>query len=231
MDRRERLNDVEESLRAAMDGRQASIWTAMPGVIQSFDATKQTCVVQPTVQGTISAKDGSISVVTMPLCLDCPVQFPGGGGVTLTFPVKKDDECLLVFASRCIDSWWQQGGIQPPAEFRMHDLSDGFAILGFRSVPRQLDPAADTSVAQLRSDDGSTFVELDPDGQVVTITAPGGLTINADTTMNGTLHVTDAVTADSTIDADGDVTGQGTSLHTHRHGGVTTGAGTTGAPT
>lgn len=39
------------------------------------------------------------------------------------------------------------------------------------------------------------------------------------------------VTATSTIDAAGDVTGEGTSLHTHTHGGVSTGGGTTGPPT
>lgn len=38
------------------------------------------------------------------------------------------------------------------------------------------------------------------------------------------------VTATSTIDAVGNVTGQGTSLHTHKHGGVTTGGGQTGMP-
>lgn len=38
------------------------------------------------------------------------------------------------------------------------------------------------------------------------------------------------VTATSTIDAAGDVTGDGTSLHTHKHGGVTTGGGQTGTP-
>lgn len=38
------------------------------------------------------------------------------------------------------------------------------------------------------------------------------------------------VTATSTIDATGDVTGDGTSLHTHKHGGVTTGGGQTGVP-
>lgn len=44
-------------------------------------------------------------------------------------------------------------------------------------------------------------------------------------TVEGDLHVTGAGTFD------GDVTAEGTSLHTHTHGGVQTGSGTTGAPT
>ncbi|MGC8050122.1 Gp138 family membrane-puncturing spike protein, partial [Salmonella enterica] len=78
---------------------------------------------------------------------------------SMTFPVAQGDECLVVFASRCIDSWWQSGGIQEQAELRMHDLSDGFAILGFRSQPRALSNISTTS-AQLRSDDGATFIDL-----------------------------------------------------------------------
>lgn len=217
MDRRERLGDPEEALRAAMDGRQAAMWTALPGLIESYDATKGTCVVQPSIQMTQEKPDLSVAPITLPLLLDCPVVFPAGGGVTLTFPIAKGDECLVVFASRCIDAWWQSGGVQPQAEFRMHDLSDGFALVGVRSQPRVL-TGVSTTTAQLRSDDGTTFVELDPAGQVVTITAPGGLTINADVTVNGKITTT------------GDVTANGTSVHTHKHGGVTAGGAQTGAP-
>ncbi|MCL9653139.1 hypothetical protein L2088_00345 [Pseudomonas protegens] len=96
-----------------------------------------------------------------PLLLDCPVQFPAGGGCTLTFPVAKGDECLVVFSSRCIDAWWQSGGIQVQAELRMHDMSDGFALLGFRSLPRMI-PGISTSAVQLRSDHSSAFIEVNP---------------------------------------------------------------------
>lgn len=53
------------------------------------------------------------------------------------------------------------------------------------------------------------YIQFNDSG--VTITAPL-------VTINGTLHVT------------GDVVGQGTSLHTHKHGGVQPGDGQTGVP-
>lgn len=217
MDRRERLNDGEEALRTALDANRANTWTALPGIVQSFDPDKMTCVVQPAIKMSQTAPDLTVTPVNLPLCLDCPVIFPRGGGVTLTFPIKEGDECLLHFASRCIDAWWQQGGVQPQAEFRMHDLSDGFALVGVSSQPNVISDIS-TTTAQLRSDDGSTFVELDPDGQIVTITAPGGVTINADVTVNGSVTATD------------EVTGNGVALSTHTHGGVTTGSGHTGEP-
>lgn len=199
MDQRERSNDYEESVRAALDGRQSKMWTALPGVIQSFNAEAETAVVQTAIQAKQSTPDGSVKLVTMPLCLDCPVQFPGGGGVSLTFPVAAGDECLVVFSSRAIDGWWQSGGVQAPVEARMHDLSDGFVLLGFRSQPRVLSGIS-TTTAQLRSDDGSTFVELDPEAQTLNLVAPGGITLN------------------------------GIVWDTHKHTGVQTGSGDTGGP-
>jgi len=237
MDWRERANDFEEGLRAALDGRQVTIWTAMPGIVEAFDEDAITCTVQPAIQGRVSQPDGSSAFVNMPLLLDCPVVFPSGGGVTLTFPVKPGDECLVIIASRCIDAWWESGGVQAPMEARMHDLSDGFAIIGPRSQARKISGISTTN-AQLRSDDGETFIELDPEGQAVVVTAPGGYTVNADagatinanTTINGTLHVTGNITTDSDVQATGDVLAGTVSLKTHEHSGVVSGGAISGPP-
>lgn len=160
--RQERIEDDSETLRTALIGWQSEMWTALPGILDSFDPEKMTCVVQPTVQGIFRQKDGTQKIVTITQCLDVPVQFIGGGGFTLTFPMKKGDEGLIVFASRCYDAWWQNGGVQPQAEIRMHDLSDGFFIPGFRSVPRVLTDFSTTSV-QLRADDASSYVDISDD--------------------------------------------------------------------
>lgn len=122
----------------------------------------------------------------LPILPDVPVVFPGGGGFALTFPVAAGDECLVVFASRCIDAWWQSGGVGEPMEPRMHDLSDGFALVGVRSQARRLSPAVDSGNVQLRSDDGKTFVEMTPGGDVnavgptsVTLKSEGSITLDA----------------------------------------------------
>jgi phage baseplate assembly protein V len=159
--------------------------------------------------------------------------------VTLTFPIKPGDECLVIFASRCIDSWWQQGGIQGQAEYRMHDISDGFVFAGVRSQPRAFD--VDTDAAQLRSDDGQAFVELNPTthavnvvtpttitataGGAITATAPA-CTINAPAiVLNGDVSITgNLAIAGTTI-------GDGINLNTHVHTGVQPGGGNTGLPT
>lgn len=177
MDVRERVEDPEEALRVAFDGLQARLWTAMPGQIVSYDATKQTVVVQPTIQGVFTATDGAETLVDPPLLPDVPVIFPRGGGCTLTFPIAAGDECLLVFGARGIDWWWQSGGVQRPAETRMHDLSDGFALVGPRSQA-QLIGSVSTTAVELRSDDAATKISLDPSAQTLRLTAPGGIWLN-----------------------------------------------------
>ncbi len=159
MDRRERIKDPEELLRSVFESLSSQLWTALPGIIQSYNGDAQTVSVQPSIQGVIKDVTGAARFVDYPLLLDVPCQFLGGGGFTQTWPVAQGDECLVVFASRCIDAWWQQGGIQPPMESRSHDLSDGFAILGFRSQPRILSNVSITST-QIRSDNGQTYIDL-----------------------------------------------------------------------
>ncbi|MDR8026966.1 hypothetical protein KPA93_27505 [Burkholderia cenocepacia] len=178
MDKLLRYGDLQAALHTAMRAQRAEMWTAMPGEIESFDASTQTCTVQVTVSAQVRADDGSISSEALPVLVDCPVQFPSGGNCTLTFPVARGDECLVVFASRCIDAWWQSGGVQEQAERRMHDLSDGFALLGFRSKPRALAGVSATST-QLRSDDGATYIDLNPTLKKVRIVAPGGFDVVA----------------------------------------------------
>lgn len=159
IDRRERAGELLTGLMAAMDGERANIWTAMPGIVQSFDPVKRTVVVQPALRALVTDSDGSQSWVTMPLLVDCPVVFPGGGGFVLTIPLQLGDEVLMVFANRCIDAWWQSGGVQNQAEIRMHSLSDGFCVPGITSVP-EVQPNISTTEIHLRSDDGVRKVRI-----------------------------------------------------------------------
>lgn len=198
MDRRERNGGNQQAgLLAMLEGFQSSVWTALPGIVQSFDAVKKTCVVQPALQAKVLNKDGSSSWVTLPLLVDCPVFFPSGGGLTLTFPIAVGNGCLVVFASRCIDSWWQSGGIQVQAELRMHDLSDGFVFVGVDPVP-EVPAAISTTEAQLRTNDGLTYVAVNPNGNV-TVHAAGSIGAMAAGAITAVAGGAVSVTAGGTI--------------------------------
>lgn len=154
-----------------LDGFQSGIWTSTPGIVQTVDLDEMTCSILPAIKAQTRAPDGTLSLVQLPLLIHCPLIYQTGGGFTMTLPVKPNDEALVLFSCRCIDGWWQSGGIQVPLEFRMHDLSDGFALIGPRSKARLIGSISSTS-AQLRTDDGQTFVDVSQD--TITLMARDG---------------------------------------------------------
>ncbi|HCO5811650.1 TPA: hypothetical protein OBN97_002496 [Escherichia coli] len=187
---------------------------AMPGIIQSFDPGDDdrppTCVVQPAIRYIERDNDGNKSTKDYPLLVDVPVVFPRGGGCTLTFPVKAGDECLVIFADRCIDFWWQSGGIQDPVDERMHDLSDAFCIVGPQSQAKKIGGIS-TSAVELRSDDGETKLSLNPTSGAINGTAPGGFNLNGLKILSdGRLQLVDGSIVDK-----------------HTHGGVEPGGSST----
>lgn len=170
-DFREYLSDHEELLRTMQDSLQSNLWTALPGIVQKVNLGALTVEVQPAIQGVVMKPDGTKQYVNLPVLPDVPIIFPRGGGYSMTFPVAVGDECLVVFASRCIDSWWQSGGIQKPYEPRKHDLSDGFAIIGPYSQAKKISSVSAATV-QVRSDDGSIFLEVDKTSGTIRAVAP-----------------------------------------------------------
>lgn len=242
-----RAQDGSESqtLEAHRNAIFGSLSVALPGIIQSFDPDAVTCTVQPAIFGQRLGGDNALISEELPTLLDVPVVFPRGGGCTLTFPVKPGDECLLVFSDRCIDFWWQNGGVQEPVDPRQHDLSDAFAIVGPQSQAHKIANIS-TTAAQFRSDDGSTFFEINPTTKKITLTAPGGFdviapesTFSAKVTITGLLtwaggmvgsiasgtaaKITGAIEFFGTLKSNGkDISDQ------HTHSGVQTGSGNSG---
>jgi hypothetical protein len=254
MDQRERYLDEPETFRLAMQSFAARQWTALPGVIKQFPAASglgpMIADIQPTVNGRVLTQAGTFQALTMPVLLDCPLLFQGGGGALMTFPVKAGDECLVIFASRCIDAWWQQGFLPPlggqpnpamnPPDLRMHHLSDGFALVGVRSLPKSY--PIDPSNVQIKSDDGLASISLNPTthaigirtAAAVSITATAGITLisSGGISMNGvTIDASGDVGIPGTLTAARATTGDGIVLETHTHSGVASGSSNSGPPT
>jgi hypothetical protein len=164
-----------ETYKTLADAIKSSIRVAIPGIIQSFDATTQTCTVQPCIREKVTNLDYSTDWTKLPLLLDVPIALPRAGNFALTLPVQKNDECLIIFSDMCIDGWWSLGGIQNQLEKRRHDLSDCFAILGTYSQPNKISNYS-TDSAQLRNLSGTQYIGLS-DNEVNIV---GNLKINGE---------------------------------------------------
>lgn len=128
---------------------------AIPAIIQSYDPGTNTVEAQPAIRERLVLEDGSIQYLNLPLLINVPVAFPSSGSASITFPISKGDECLIIFSDLAIDNFWTSGSIQNPIEVRRHDLSDGIAIPCSLSVTRAR--GAGSSI-QIRR--GSTLVEV-----------------------------------------------------------------------
>jgi hypothetical protein len=142
-----------------------------PGVIDAYDPETITVTVQPVGREALRKSDGSIESVQLPQLVDVPVVFPRGGDFTLTYPIRKGDECLVVFADRCFDAWHQSGGVQEAAETRLHDLSNAIAIVGPFSQATKI-PSPHAENVQLRHNDGNCWIEITPEKDI-NIETPG----------------------------------------------------------
>ncbi|WP_392440063.1 Gp138 family membrane-puncturing spike protein [Edwardsiella piscicida] len=244
MNDQSRSGDSAETFKSEREITKNQIRVALPGIIQSFDPDAVTAVVQPAIRYVEIDNDGNRATKPYPLLIDVPVVFPTAGGITFTLPVKPGDECELKFQDRCIDFFWQSGGVQEPVDDRMHDLSDATCSVGQVSQPNRIKNVSTTS-AQLRSVDGSTYIDLNPETKKIKIVAPGGLDVitpladfSAKVTIQGLLSwmggmvgsVASGVAAKITgaIEFIGTVKANGKSIDdTHKHGGVQRGDGST----
>lgn len=211
---------------------------AIPCVVVSFNPVAQTVVVQPAIMEKMNKNENGTPVptdYTIPQLLDVPVQIYGAGGLFVTIPIQPGDECLVVFADMCIDSWWQNGGTNnTQAERRRHDLSDAIAIFGLKSQPNVLDNY-NTEAMEIRDQAGQTVIQVSP--TALSLTTLGTLTLNGQsiviegpTTFTNTVDISGAVSMESTLEVTGEGIVDGVAVKTHVHSGVATGGSDTGPP-
>jgi hypothetical protein len=130
---------LQELLLQAIESRVTDIHVALPAIVQKYDATKQTCEVQPCIK----KKYSDNTVVNLPLITNVPVVFPRTSKAYLHIPLKKNDYVLLIFCERSLDIFMQKGGIVDPEDYRKHNLSDAVAIAGLFPQGTEIQGATD----------------------------------------------------------------------------------------
>lgn len=179
------------------------------GTIQSFDSAKQT--VTATVNYTktffeLNSQTGLYDAVqrNYPVLLDCPAIVLGGGAASLTFPIAKGDECLLLFNDRDMDNWFLGSAVGPVASSRLHSFADAFALVGVRSLANVL---SNYDSARVVLQLGTTMVGV---GVTKVKIANGTTTLNT-LLQNILTQVENVATACAAITVTGVTTGPGTS--------------------
>jgi hypothetical protein len=119
--------ELGELLSLVQESRLLDVHTACMAIVQSYDPLTNTVIVQPAVKRRYSTDD-AVAHETLPLIQNVPVQWTGGGGFELRFPISAGDTVLLVFSMWADAVWRETGQVSEPVDATKHGLSYAKAI-------------------------------------------------------------------------------------------------------
>jgi hypothetical protein len=188
---------------------------ATVAVVQVLVSSNDGAVAAPgtvNVQNMVNQIDRSGLATPRGTIFNLPVmRLQGGANAVIIDPVAGDIG-VAVFCHRDISVVKRTKQISNPGSHRQFDWADGIYIGGVLN-------GAPTQYIQFNSG-GATIVSAK--NMTLTAPGPGGLTINADVKVNGSVSATAEITANSGASS--------VTLGSHTHSGVTTGSGDSGAP-
>ena len=200
--------------------------TCYPGRIVSFDPSTQTATIQLMIEKVYSNLGGRWIFKDSAPLVNVPCHFPKGGGHSITMPVVKGDDCLVMFAQRGYAHWLYEGtdkagnleGRPAPEHRRRFSKSDALALIGFgsgieASVPNTITDF-NIGAIEIRNVDRTQRVSLHVDSKdidIVTDTnvlvdAGGNVTALAGGNIEATAEGNATVTASAiTLNASGNI--------------------------
>ncbi len=120
-------------MESVLGDAAADLHVALPGRVESYDATTQTVVVQPMLKRVGRGVDDVREVDTHPAIPDVPVAFPGAGAWFVTFPLAKGDTGLLVFCEADLSPWRATSQNSDPLDDGRHTLAGAVFVPGLRA--------------------------------------------------------------------------------------------------
>lgn len=121
---------LTEIISEAVSARLLDVMTALPGRVESYDRTKRVADVTLCVRRAIHDELGDVQHEEVPAIPNVPVQFPNGGGTSITWDLAKGDFVLLLFCSWSIGQWRETGEVSEPVDLRRHSLGNPIALAG-----------------------------------------------------------------------------------------------------
>ncbi len=173
-------SNLSDVLKFTFEQMLKGIYTAMPGIIESYDLTTKRARVRPAIQ--IQRTDGSF--IDRPVIANCPVLQPSGGGFVVNFPIKSGDAVMCLFSQRGLSKFKQVYQNTQPDEALL-DQKDAVIIPGFGAL--NISPATSAGVS-MQTESGNNHVYVE-DGHI-RVTSTANVQVDCDTmVVNGNVCV------------------------------------------
>ncbi|MDF1593739.1 MAG: Gp138 family membrane-puncturing spike protein [Desulfobacterales bacterium] len=231
---------LTDTINAALHFTLANLHTAT--IARVVKVREKTIDVQPVINREVDGES-----IKLPLFVKVPPVFMQGGSSYSAHPIAAGDYCLLVFTERCFDRWYSGQDERSPAEYRMHDYSDGFAIVGLnpqavaKTIPTVITHIGDTYAAGDYEQIGNythtgNRVQTGNHTQTGDFTLTGNMLVDGNITCTGTIAAANFTGLSGTplsssvnIETSADVKAGTISLKSHVHPENDSG-GPTGTP-
>jgi hypothetical protein len=228
---------LTDTIEIAIQEALSNIHTATIAKVENVSST--TIDVKPV----INRKVNGVSY-ELPLFTEVPPLFLQGGSSYLAHPIAPGDYCLLIITERCFDRWYEGQDFTDPAEFRMHDYSDGIAIVGINpkagaiTIPQVIQMTGNTNQDGDYTHQGDRIhtgnYDLTGDFiQLGNMTVTGNVQVNGNITCTGTIAAANFMgLSGGAMTSEADIISDGISLQNHTHPYTWTdpgGSGSTGA--
>lgn len=173
----------------------------------------------------VIARQVGDKAIPLPVFQNVPPVFMRGGETYTAHPIAVGDFALLLITERCFDNWYVGVNDQAPAVHRMHDYSDGVALVGVSPLASGI-PIPTAHVRRVGDSNVTGDYEHDGDYEIT-----GNVTINGTLTITGDGDAGDVIVTGRNIRViSADILADTISLKTHTHDGVQVGGGNTGTP-
>ena len=179
--------ELIDILTQSIDTALANVHTVTIAKVTKVDATTINC--RPVINRQVDGVS-----IALPEFVDVPPIFMQGGSSYTAYPIAIGDYCLLIFTERCFDRWYAGQDYQLPLELRMHDYSDGLALVGINPF------AAALTIPTVIQQTGDTHQNGDYT-HIGNMTRTGDLIQTGDINQTGILTVTGSASVTEGFDA------------------------------
>lgn len=124
------LQTIEQSQDQAVESWvRENYHRPMPAFVESFDKDSKTISATIPISEYRESDQDEPQELAWPKLEDIPVLFPGGGPITITWPLKQGDPVLLIPCGSDLSEWFVSDGKEPVSP-DLYNISDGswFAI-------------------------------------------------------------------------------------------------------
>jgi len=215
-----------ELMQTAFTEMMKDVCTSIPGHVIAFDPDRQVAQIQIGIMRV----DIDGRTFAPPPLIEVPVYFSGGSEFMIEHQIDPGDDGLVLFSQRCIDGWFNTGGIAENPIGRFHDYADAMFLPGMRPQPKAIKAFSNNGI-RMRDAAGANYFWLKNDGtgeiKVSTLNVIGNIVHTGDQTTSGTVqgnNIKGVVKVDApTLSATTSLTVAGVEMGDHDHGNVQNG--------